>query len=138
MGKITASLAGGHKYKVEAQASGHTLVSDQPLSVGGNSSGPNPKEYLQIAIAACTIQTLMMVKDQRKWDIQELKVDVSIVEVVDPTDSTVKIPQIDVAISVKGNLTQSELQSIERTAGKCPVIKLVQDKKLVAKSVTKI
>ena len=124
MAKAVSKLVQGTTYKVESATGGYTITADQPQTVGGNGSGPNPKEILLAAIGACTVQTLMMVAPKRKWDIQDLSVEVTINEVDDPDPSKpagAKIQQIEERIEVKGNLSQAELTAIENTAGRCPV-----------------
>ena len=141
MAKAVSKLVSGTNYKVEIAAGGYTLVADQPQAVGGNSSGPNPKEILLAAIGACTVQTLMMVAPKRKWDIQELSVDVSINEIDDPDPSKPagsKIMQIEERIEVKGNLSAAELTAIENTAGRCPVLRIITEPKLVKKTAIKL
>jgi len=136
--QVTARLVSGTNYKVEAQIGGFTLTSDQDQSVGGNGSGPSPKDFLLTAIGACTIQTVKMVAAKRNWDVQEMSVTVTISEVADPKVAGAKITLIDELIEVKGNLSQADLDAIEKTAGRCPVLKIVSDPKIVQKKAVKV
>lgn len=141
MAKAVSKLVAGTRYKVETPVGGFTIVADQPQAVGGNSSGPNPKEFLLAAIGSCTVQTLMMAAAKRKWDIQELSVEVSINEIDDPDPSKPagsKVVQIDERIEVKGNVSAAELTAMENTAVRCPVLKLVVEPKLVTKTAIKV
>jgi putative redox protein len=138
MHSATAKLVSGATYHVESSVEGFTLVSDQPVKVGGTGKGPSPKGFLLSAIAFCTVQTLKMVAPRRKWDLQEVTVTVSWDEVDDPQNPGQKIAQIEEKIEVKGNLTAAELTAIEQTAGKCPVLKMVEGPKQVVKKAIKI
>ena len=138
MQSVVAKLVAGRTYHVEASSGAFTITSDQPSAVGGNDQGPNPKALLLAALAACTVQTLKMVAPKRKWDLQEVTVTVSLDEVDDPANPGKKIAQIEEKIEVKGNLTAAELAAIEKTAGNCPVLKLVEGPKLVLKKAIKI
>ncbi|CAN5451030.1 hypothetical protein BH11CYA1_BH11CYA1_36630 [soil metagenome] len=138
MATVTSKLVGGTNYKVEAQAGGFTLVSDQPQSVGGNGTGPSPKDFLLAAIGACTIQTIRMVAAKRKWDVQEMSVTVTISDIDDPSAPGTKITLIEELIEVKGNLSQADLDAIEKTAGRCPVLKIITEPKLVQKRAVKV
>jgi len=140
MATVTSKLVSGTNYKVEAQAGAFTLVSDQVQSVGGNGTGPSPKDFLLAAIGACTIQTIRMVAAKRKWDVQEMSVTVTISEIDDPSQpgSNAKITLIEELIEVKGNLSQAELDAIEKTAGRCPVLKIITEPKLVQKRTVKV
>jgi len=138
MQSVTAKLVAGTNYHVETASGSFTVVSDQPASVGGTDKGPNPKALLLAAIGACTIQTLKMVAAKKKWDLQEVSVTVTFDEVDDLANPGKKIAQIEEKIEVKGNLTAAELTAIEQTAGKCPVLKLVEGPKQVLKKAIKV
>ena len=58
----------------EVEVRGHTVVSDQPASAGGNDRGATPQELLQAALAACTAMTLQMYADRKGWDLSGLEV----------------------------------------------------------------
>jgi uncharacterized OsmC-like protein len=79
-----------------------------------------------------------MVAPRRKWDLQEISVTVTIDEVNDPQKPGSKINQVEEKIEVKGNLTPAELAAIEKTAGNCPVLKLIEGPKQVVKTAIKI
>lgn len=138
MAQVTSTLVAGHTYKVEAATRGYTVTSDQEQSVGGTSSGMSPKELLLAAIGACTVQTLMMVAPQRKWNITALSVKVIMSEIPDPADATKKITLIEEVIEASGNLSQADLDAIERTAGRCPVLRAIEGPKQVTKKAVKV
>jgi uncharacterized OsmC-like protein len=138
MQSVTGKLTAGTNYHVEVTSGSFTIVSDQPTTVSGTDKGPNPKALLLAAIAACTVQTLKMVAARRKWDLQEITVTVTFDEVNDPQNPGSKINQIEEKIEVKGNLTPAELAAIEKTAGNCPVLKLIEGPKQVVKTAIKI
>ena len=138
MAQVTCTLAAGHKYKVESTAGNYTVVADQEVNVGGSASGPTPKELLLAAIGACTVQTLMMVAPQRKWDIKALTVKVIMSEIPDPADASKKITLIDEIIEASGNLSPADLVAIEGTAGRCPVLRAVEGPKKVTKKAVKV
>jgi putative redox protein len=138
MASVKGKLVAGTTYQVETSAGTFTLTSDQPTTVGGTGKGPNPKEFLMAALVSCTIQTLKMVAAGRKWDLQEVAVEVTHSEVPDPKNPGAKVSQFDTHIEVKGNLSPAELKAIEQTAGKCPVAKWIAGSQLVTKQVTKV
>jgi uncharacterized OsmC-like protein len=39
--------------RVEGQANNHRLIIDQPADMGGGDAGPNPLEYLLVALGSC-------------------------------------------------------------------------------------
>lgn len=133
--KASVTLVPGQKFQQQISAGTHTVISDLKIQAGGADGGPDPKELCLGSLAACTAMTILMVAPSRKWDIQELKVTCSYSEQDDPANPGTKIATIDEEIEVKGNLTQAQLTAIERTAGKCPVYRLLMEPKQVNKSV---
>lgn len=138
MDSAKAKLVAGTNYQVECTSGAFSLICDQPMAVGGTGKGPNPKAFLLSAIGACIVQTLKMVQPRRGWDMQELAVTVDLTEIDDPAKVGSKIPHFDIKIEVKGNNTPAQLADIEKTAGRCPVWKLVEGQKQVKKTAIQI
>jgi putative redox protein len=72
---VSARWAGG--LRAEVDAGGFKVVADEPESVGGTGTGPQPTELLLASIASCF--TLAMAYSARKRDIplEDLHVDVT-------------------------------------------------------------
>ncbi|MGD9680910.1 MAG: OsmC family protein [Candidatus Obscuribacterales bacterium] len=130
MAQATVKPVQGHKYKLEIDTGGHTVVADQPTAAGGSGTGPDPKELLAGALGACAAQTILMMAPTRKWDIKELTVTVTISRNGDQD-------VVDEVIEVKGNLTQKELDAIKRLGERCPVMRLFTGTKTVTATITK-
>lgn len=133
MAQVIIKHVAGLKFQVQADTGSHQIISDQPVSAGGADGGANPKELVLAGLGACTIQTILMVAPRRKWDIQDLVVNVGITYPNGPSGD----PAVTEDIQVKGNLTQTELDDIKRTAEKCPVYKLMFGSKTLIATVTK-
>lgn len=110
----------------------HTLIADEPTEYGGDDLGPSPYEYLNAGIGACTVMTLKMYAERKKWDLQEVFVYLSYSkkhadELDFETDKIGKIDLIEKKIKLIGNLDASQREKLKQIASKCPVHKTVSN-----------
>ncbi|MGC4020966.1 MAG: OsmC family protein [Cyclobacteriaceae bacterium] len=120
MDSVSARIA-KDLYKVEIKSpSGNLVIADEPVDKGGKNLGFAPKELLASALAACTSITLRMYADRKGWDLQEMKVDVSVErdEAANKTTFTRKIDLI-------GNLNEEQRTRLLAVANACPVHKVL-------------
>ncbi|MGB0981012.1 MAG: alpha/beta fold hydrolase [Winogradskyella sp.] len=126
----------GHLNSVEdnfttsIQTKNHSLIADEPLSVGGSDFGPSPYEYLNAALAACTVMTLKMYAERKKWDLREVFVYISHsrqhsddlqVEV----DKPKYLDYISKKLKFVGNLDAVQKERLKEIASRCPVHKTI-------------
>ncbi|MGA2952022.1 MAG: OsmC family protein [Caulobacteraceae bacterium] len=64
---VTGKTADAH-WRTEIDAAGHTLVADEPASLGGADAGPEPFALVLAGLAACTVTTLRMYAEHKGWD----------------------------------------------------------------------
>lgn len=119
---------GAEGYTSDIKAREHTLVADEPESVGGADLGPTPYDLLLSGLGACTGMTLRMYADRKKWDLKEVRVHLSHSKIhkddCDTCDTKEsKIDKIERIIEVEGNLTDDQKQRLSEIADKCPVHK---------------
>lgn len=112
------------------QTKKHTMIADEPASVGGSDFGPSPYEYLNAALAACTVMTLKMYAERKKWDLQEVFVYISHSRMhSDDLQVEVDKPKYMDHISKKlkfvGNLDASQKERLKEIASRCPVHKTI-------------
>ncbi|QJY46114.1 OsmC family protein [Pseudonocardia broussonetiae] len=72
---VSARWAGG--LRAEVDAGGFEVVSDEPESVGGAGSGPQPTELLLASIASCFTIAVAWTAAKRKVELEGLAVDVT-------------------------------------------------------------
>ena len=64
-------------YRTEiTSASGNIVIADEPQEVGGKNLGFSPSELLASSLASCTLITLRMYVNRKKWEVSEINVKV--------------------------------------------------------------
>ena len=92
----------------------HSLVTDEPVDIGGEGSAPSPHELLPAALAACISTTLVIYARQKDWNLGQVTVDIDYDHHATPRTA-------DVAIHITGDLTAEQLRRLEKVAAACPV-----------------
>ena len=117
-------------FTTSIQTKNHTFIADEPASVGGSDFGPSPYEYLNAALAACTVMTLKMYAERKQWDLQEVFVYISHsrkhsddleVEV----DKPKYLDYISKKLKFVGNLDATQKERLKEIASRCPVHKTI-------------
>jgi putative redox protein len=92
----------------------HLLVTDEPEAVGGEGSAPAPHELLPAALAACISTTLVMYARTKQWELGDISVHVDY-------DNHSTPRQFEVTITLTGDVTEAQLERLEKVAASCPV-----------------
>ena len=120
MATITSHI-GKEKYKITITSlSGNVLIADEPEDAGGKNLGFSPNELLASALAACTSATLRMYADRKEWDLQEVKLDVTL-DYNKEAGQTV----INRSITLIGQLDEAQRERLLAVANACPVHKIL-------------
>ena len=103
----------------------HRLQSDEPPD-SGNDGGPNPYELLLAALGACTSITLRMYAKRKQWALRDVQVRLghSRIHAEDCAACETRegmLDQIDVEISLIGDLSDNQRQRLMEIANHCPV-----------------
>ena len=117
-------------FTTNIQSKKHSMVADEPISFGGNDFGPSPYEYLNAGLAACTVMTLKLYAERKKWDLKEVFVYISHsrkhsddlgIEKERPT----YLDHISKKLKFVGDLDEKQKQRLKEIASKCPVHKTI-------------
>jgi putative redox protein len=105
----------GNTLRHEVDVNGrHTIVTDEPESLGGTDTGPAPHELLPATLASC-ISTMIALYAQRKgWETGEVRVDVDYDYESEPRC-------FDVTIHLPDGLSDDQVMRLTRVADTCPV-----------------
>ena len=97
----------------------HRLITDEPLRVGGDGSGPAPHELFPAALAACVSTTLVMYARTKGWTIGEVAVEVDY-------DNRSTPRRFEIAVRLSGDLTDEQLERLEKVAQSCPLRRSIE------------
>jgi putative redox protein len=92
----------------------HTIITDEPESLGGSDTGPAPHELLPATLASCIATMIALYAKRRDWDIGESCVDVAYDTEADPR-------RFDVTVHLPDYLSAEQLERLRRVADTCPV-----------------
>ena len=116
---------GAGKFQARVQVGKHDFLADEPISVGGDDTGPTPYDLVSAGLGACTTMTLRMYAERKGWPVGKIAVDVS--HAKDYADDCANCEQdrkIDVferVITIAGDLTEEQHARMLEIADKCPV-----------------
>ncbi len=103
----------------EIQTNGHKVLTDVTEKLGGKDIAPEPHQYLEIALAACTAITLTMYAEKKQIPLED--VDVSIKITAEGETNTMSRD-----IRLIGNLSEEQKTQLLDIANKCPIHKFLE------------
>lgn len=119
----------------------HRLLADEPVSVGGQDSGPGPYDFLLTALGACTSMTMRMYADRKALPVDRITVTLQHGKIYakDCEECETRegmLDQIDRVIKIEGPaLDADQRKRLMEIADKCPVHKtLTSEVRIVTKA----
>jgi putative redox protein len=123
--QVTAQI-GKSPYVTDIMAAGHSLVADEPPSMGGADLGPAPFDLLMASLGACKAITLRMYSDRKQWPLEGVTVQLNHKK-IDAADCETcitkegKLDQFECEIDVAGELDDQQKKRLLQIADRCPV-----------------
>ncbi len=123
-------------FTTSIQTKKHNFIADEPESIGGDDFGPSPYDYLSAGLAACTVMTLKMYAQRKKWDLQEVYVYITyskkhsddlMLNIEEPT----RIDHLQKRLKFVGNLDKKQKTRLKEIASRCPVHKTLQSEVVI-------
>ncbi len=124
--KVTVRSTGEvSPYQNELLINGRRFLADEPVSVGGAGSGPNPYEWVSAALGACTSMTLRMYADRKNWPLGQVTVRVDHakrpVQAGEQPDPKGKVDVFSRELIIEGELDETQRARLVEIAERCPV-----------------
>jgi putative redox protein len=123
--QVTTQI-GKSGYVTDIVAAGHSLVADEPPSMGGSDLGPAPYDLLMAALGTCKVMTLRMYSDRKQWPLEAVtvqlnhkKIDAAECETCDTKEG--RLDQFECEIDVTGELDDQQKKRLLQIADRCPV-----------------
>lgn len=113
----------GEIYETDIVAGSHFFIADEPEEMGGQDEAPSPIDYLCASLASCKAITLRMYARRKAWQVDSIRVEVSLIKAEDP-----EIGQnyFSCKLELAGNLTEEQRKRMYQIAEACPVEKLLR------------
>ncbi len=123
--RVTVST-GAEGFRTEIGVRSHTLLADEPVSMGGTDSGPTPYDLLVAALGACTTMTLQLYARRKGWPLEEAVARLKHAKVYatdqeKSSDRPVQLDQVERELELKGPLDDAQRKRLMEIADRCPV-----------------
>jgi putative redox protein len=113
---VVVDDTGVGKFQVEARMGSTALLIDEPASVGGLGSGPNPYDLMSAALGACTLMTIRLYATRKAWPLTHVRV-----RVTHRRGALQARDVFDREIHLEGALDADQRQRLKEIAERCPV-----------------
>lgn len=98
-----------------------SFVGDEPESIGGKDTGPDPFSLLAASLASCTVSTLRLYCNRKNWPLESVQVAVNFYS----DEIAEALTVFERKINVKGNFDNEQLNRLLQIAKSCPVSKIL-------------
>lgn len=118
----TSVEIGKDHYRTEVRAGNHSIMSDEPLELGGDDKGVNPNELFLASLGSCTAITLRMYADRKEWAVDRIVVDLKM-DIVKGNEA--QTSYIKRHITILGNVSQEQKRRMLTIADSCPLHRIM-------------
>ena len=123
-GVLRVSEADPTGFLQDVQSGPHHLLADEPAAYGGTNRGLTPYGLLSAGLGACTSMTIRMYARRKGWPLASVRVDITHNKVHGQdagSDAKSKIDSFTRAITLTGDLDDTQRQRLLEIANRCPV-----------------
>ena len=113
-------------FRQQIVAGKHHLLADEPVSAGGDDSGPDPYDYLLTALGVCTSMTVGLYARRKQMPLENITVSLwhSRIYANDCEECESKegmLDRIELEVELTGSLNAEQHAKLMEIAAKCPV-----------------
>ena len=110
----------------QIQVGSHQLLADEPESMGGTNTGPNPYDLLLAALGSCKAMTVGIYARRKQWPLEQITVSLrhSKIHAADCAECETKagkIDRIECDLQLTGSITAEQRSRLLEIANMCPV-----------------
>jgi uncharacterized OsmC-like protein/fermentation-respiration switch protein FrsA (DUF1100 family) len=114
------------KFQQTVSVGSHRMLADEPISAGGEDTGPGPYDLVLAGLGACTSMTMRLYADRKSLPLERVTVTLkhSKIHAEDCADCETKagmLDQIERVIAMEGALDAEARKKLMEIADKCPV-----------------
>lgn len=121
---VTVIESGYGPFGQYVTAGRHIFGADEPESLEGKDTGPDPYELVLAGLGACTAMTIRMYASRKKLPL--VRVEVRLRHVLRASAGRDIKDKFERAITLIGDLTPEQQQSLIEIAERCPVSKTLR------------
>ncbi len=112
------------KYQCTIEWRNGKFISDEPVSNGGQDTGPDPFTLLLSSLASCTLITLRMYIDRKGWEVPSIAVNTNLYQEI-KEEKLYSV--IDRDIIFTSPVPEEQKLKLQEIASNCPVSKLLEN-----------
>lgn len=125
-GQVLVEEAGTGRLTQRIAAGRHSLLADEPATLGGQDLGPTPYDLLLAALGSCTAMTLRLYAERKKWPLDRVAVRLThgrihAEDCADCEEGPAQIEQIERELELVGALDEAQRLRLLEIAERCPV-----------------
>jgi putative redox protein len=109
----TTERVGKLRHRVDVNGR-HTIVTDEPLKLGGTDEGPAPHELLPAALASCIATMIALYAERHGWEVGDARVEVEY-------DAEPTPRHVEIQVHLPHSLSAEQVRTLERVADTCPL-----------------
>ena len=123
-GIVEVTETGRGKFQESVRMGAHSLIADEPVSVGGLDSGPGPYDLLLASLGSCTAMTIRLYAARKQMKLSQVSVSLAHARVHGDDAShepTLELERITRDIRLDGDLSDEDRKRLMQIADRCPV-----------------